>query len=117
MPLPQRWLSSLLVRYEGRLILFDCGEGTQITQKLLGWSFKEIGVICLSHFHGDHVGGLPGMLLMIGNSGRTEPLTIFGPSGLAAVVDGLRTIVPHLPYPVECREPPSGQAIECLACG
>ncbi|MBI4493730.1 MAG: ribonuclease Z [Chloroflexi bacterium] len=113
MPLPGRWLSSVLVRFQGRLLLLDCGEGTQISQKAVGWGFKALGAICLSHYHADHVAGLPGMLLMVGNSGRTEPLTIFGPPGLGRVVAGLRTIAPELPYSVSCVEPAPGQVVEC----
>ncbi len=104
MPLPNRWLTSLLIRYNGRMILLDCGEGTQITAKLMGWGFKNIDVILITHFHADHVSGLPGMLLTIGNSDRTEPLTIVGPKGLARVVEGLRTIAPELPFEVNLVE-------------
>jgi ribonuclease Z len=109
MPLPNRWLSAVLLRQRGRLVLLDCGEGTQITQKALGWGFKALDAICLSHYHADHVAGLPGMLLMLGNSGRTEPLTIFGPPGLQQVVSGLRSIAPQLPYEVQCVEPEPGR--------
>ncbi len=104
MPLPNRWLTSLLVRLNGRMILLDCGEGTQITAKLMGWGFKNIDVILLTHFHADHVSGLPGMLLMIGNSARTEPLTIVGPKGLKAVVGGLRVVAPVLPFEIKLIE-------------
>jgi len=106
MPLPGRWLSSLLVRAAGSTVLFDCGEGTQITLKMLGWGFRGIGHIAITHFHADHCSGLPGMLLMIGNSGRgaDEPLTIYGPPGIGKVIDGLRIVAPYLPYPVVIRE-------------
>src|ERR687884_77479 len=89
MPLPRRWLSSVLVRYGSHLILFDCGEGTQITLRALGWGIKDIDLILISHVHGDHVAGLPGLLLTQGNSGRTEPLDVVGPPGMVAVVEGL----------------------------
>jgi ribonuclease Z len=109
MPLPGRWLSSLLVRHEGRLLLFDCGEGTQIPLRAAGWGLRAIDTIFITHFHGDHVGGLPGLLLTLGNAERREPLTIFGPPGLRAVVAGLRVIAPRLPYEVECRELAGGE--------
>ena len=60
MPLPYRWLTSLMVRYNGSSLLIDCGEGTQIAIKEKGWGFKAIDVICFTHYHGDHVSGLPG---------------------------------------------------------
>jgi ribonuclease Z len=106
MPLPDRFLSSALVRCGGQLILIDCGEGTQVSLRKLGWGLKDIGTILLTHFHADHVAGLPGLLLTIGNSGRTreEPMTIAGPRGVQRVVESLRVIAPHLPYPVRYRE-------------
>lgn len=108
MPLPRRWLSSLLVRVSGDVILFDCGEGTQIAWRATGWSFRRLSAICISHTHSDHIAGLPGLLHTVANTGRTEPITIFGPVGLAAVVQGLRVIAPELPYPVIVRELTSG---------
>ena len=98
MPLPHRWLSSLLIRYHGRILLIDCGEGTQIPLKMAGWGFKTIDAIFFTHYHADHIAGLPGLLLTIGNSGREESLTLFGPPGLKNVVDGLTVISPELPY-------------------
>src|SRR5919202_19598 len=104
MPLPGRWLSSVLVRHDGRLLLLDCGEGTQIPLRAAGWGLRAIDTICITHFHGDHVGGLPGLLLTLGNAERREPLTICGPPGLAAAVRGLRVIAPRLPYEVAGRD-------------
>lgn len=101
MPLPYRWLTSLMVRYVGSSLLIDCGEGTQIAIKEKGWSFKPIDVICFTHYHGDHISGLPGMLLTMGNADRTEPLTLIGPKGLKRVVDCLRVIAPELPFSVK----------------
>lgn len=103
-PLPDRFLTSLVVRYKGTTILIDCGEGTQIAIRAAGLSFKQIGVICLTHFHADHVAGLPGLLLTIGNSGRTEPIVIIGPQYVGQVVDCLRIIAPQLPFEIEYRE-------------
>ena len=110
-PLPGRWLSSLLVRHGGRLLLFDCGEGTQIPLRAAGWGLRAIDTVFLSHYHADHVGGLPGLLLTLGNSERTEPLALYGPPGLRGVVDGLRVIAPYLPYAVECHELEGGEQI------
>lgn len=100
MPLPERWLSSLLVRCNGRMMLIDCGEGTQIPMKMAGWGFKNLDAILITHYHADHVAGLPGLLLTLANSGRQEPVRLIGPPGLAEVVSGLLTIAPGLPYPI-----------------
>ena len=108
MPLPGRWLTSLLVRHNSKMLLIDCGEGTQIPLKLVGWGFKSIDAICLTHYHADHVSGLPGLLLTIGNSGRTEPLLIMGPPGLGEVVVGLTVISPELPFELMLEELPDG---------
>lgn len=101
MPLPYRWLTSLMVRYNGSSVLIDCGEGTQIAIKEKGWSFKPIDVVCFTHYHGDHISGLPGMLLTMGNADRTEPLTLIGPKGLERVVNSLRVIAPELPFSIK----------------
>ena len=101
MPLPNRWLTSLMVRYNGSTIMIDCGEGTQIAVREKGWSFKPIDVICFTHFHGDHISGLPGMLLTMGNADRKDPLTLIGPKGLARVVNSLRVVAPELPFPIQ----------------
>ena len=98
MPLPRRWLTALLTRYNGSSLLIDCGEGTQVAIKEKGWSFKPIDVICFTHYHGDHISGLPGLLLTMGNAERTEPLTLIGPRGLERVVNALRVIAPELPF-------------------
>ena len=104
MPLPYRWLTSMIARYNGQSILIDCGEGTQIALKEKGWSPKPIDVICFTHFHADHISGLPGMLLTMGNAERTEPLLLIGPKGLSRVVASLRVIAPELPFVIDCLE-------------
>ncbi len=98
MPLPGRWLTALMTRYNGSSLLIDCGEGTQITIREKGWSFHSIDIICFTHYHGDHISGLPGLLLSMGNADRTEPVTLIGPRGLERVVNALRVIAPELPF-------------------
>lgn len=104
MPLPYRWLTSLMTRFNGSNLLIDCGEGTQIALKEKGWSFKPIDTICFTHYHGDHISGLPGLLLTMGNADRREPLTLIGPKGLERVVNALRVIAPELPFPIIYKE-------------
>lgn len=99
MPLPNRWLSSLLLRYNGKLLLIDCGEGTQIPMKLTGWGFKSVNNLLFTHLHADHISGLPGFLLTLGNSGKTDNLNIYGPHDIQRVYNGLTVICPELPYP------------------
>ena len=104
MPLPRRKLTSLMTRYNGSNFMIDCGEGTQVAVKEKGWSFKPIDVICFTHYHADHISGLPGLLLTMGNAERTEPLTLIGPKGLVRVVQALRVIAPELPFDIQCIE-------------
>ncbi len=101
MPLPYRWLTSMMARCGGSNLLIDCGEGTQIALKEKGWSPKPIDVICFTHYHADHCSGLPGLLLTMGNAERTEPLTLVGPRGLRRVVEALRVIAPELPFELQ----------------
>ena len=104
MPLPYRALTSLMLRYNGSSLLVDCGEATQISVRRRGWSFNPIDVILITHFHADHISGLPGMLLAMGNADRTEPVTIVGPKGIEHVVRSLLVIAPRLPFEVKCVE-------------
>ncbi len=104
MPLPNRYLTSLFVRCNGKGILIDCGEGTQMALRKSGLSAHNINTILLTHFHADHVSGLPGMLLTMGNGERTEPVVIYGPKGVSRIISAVRTIAPELPFEVEARE-------------
>ena len=104
MPLKDRYLASALLRLNGHSVLIDCGECTQVALKAAGFTFKPIDALCVTHLHADHISGLPGFLLSMGNEGRTEPLTIFGPFGIREVVRCLRVIVPGLPFEVNCVE-------------
>lgn len=106
MPLPGRWLTSLLLRFNGKMLLIDCGEGTQIPLKMAGWGFKAIDAIFFTHFHADHVAGLPGLLLTIGNSGKDTPLDLIGPPGILNVVRSLLVICSRLPFEIRVIELP-----------
>lgn len=109
MPLVDRYLSALLIRCEGEMTLFDCGEGTQIPMRESGWGFKRLSSIVLSHLHADHVMGMTGVLFSVGNAGRSEPLTIYGPPGTLAVAQALTIVVPGLPFEVMVHELEAGE--------
>ncbi len=112
MPMPGRWLSCALVRSGSTLTLFDCGEGTQVPWKTLGWGFRQLGAICFTHMHADHVLGLPGVLFMVAHAGRTEPLDIYGPQGMSYIIDGLRRVAPEMPFPVRMHELRGGEQFD-----
>jgi len=103
-PLQNRWLSCCWVESQGKKLLIDCGEGTQIALKSAGCGISHLSLILITHFHADHVAGLPGLLLTLGNQGKTSPLTIAGPPGLIQVVSALTSISPNLPYPLDLME-------------
>ena len=117
MPLPKRFLTALLCRYEGKSILVDCGESTQVAIHLSGFSAKTIDHILITHFHGDHVSGLPGLLLTIANHHRSEPLHIWGGKGLGRIVSGLTVICERLPYDLVIHELPFDESSEFEAIG
>lgn len=100
MPLPRRHLTSLAVRVNGHTVLIDCGEGTQVAMKKAGVSPYPIDAICFTHYHADHISGLPGLLLDMGNSERTEPVHMYGPKGLRKIVTALTVITPQLPFEI-----------------
>ena len=104
MPLPYRKLTALMTRYNGSNLLIDCGEGTQVAIREKGWSVHDLDMICFTHYHADHISGLPGLLLTLGNADRTKPVHMIGPKGLERVVNALRTIAPELPFPIEYHE-------------
>ncbi len=114
MPLPGRWLTALMTRLNGSSLLIDCGEGTQVAIREKGWSFHSIDVICFTHYHGDHISGLPGLLLSMGNADRTQPVTVIGPKGLERVVSALRVIAPELPFELNFIEVTSPQETICI---
>lgn len=104
LPLCGRWLSSFFLRCGGHSVLIDCGEGTQIAARQAGFAFKPIDLICITHFHADHVVGLCGLLLSMGNEGRTQPVTILCPPGGAAIIQSLCVIAPEMPFALDIIE-------------
>ena len=108
MPMPNRFLSSLFINYKGRKILIDCGEGTQVSMRMKNCGFKTVDLICITHLHGDHIYGLMGLLSTIGNSSRTEDLTIVGPKGICDTINAMKILIEYLPYKLIVIENPVG---------
>ncbi len=105
MPLPGRHLTSLLLRREGDLFLFDCGEGTQVSLKKLNLRWKKITAVLLSHTHADHVTGLPGMLMLSSQVDRVDPLYIVGPPKIREYVELNRKVLDmYINYEIIVRE-------------
>src|SRR5208282_810890 len=105
MPLPHRALTSVLLRREGELFLFDGGEGTQVSIRRLNLRWKKITAIFVSHMHADHVTGLPGILMLSSQVDRAEPLYIIGPPRLADYIDtNRRTLDMYINYEIIVRE-------------
>ncbi|GAA6310856.1 ribonuclease Z [Intestinibacter bartlettii] len=105
-PMPNRFLSSLFINYKGRKMLIDCGEGTQVAMKKYNCGFKTIDLILITHLHGDHIIGLIGLLQTMGNSGKTDDLTIVGPVGITDAMNAIKVLVEYLPYRVYVIENP-----------
>lgn len=99
-PLPDRFLASCLIEYNGKSILIDCGEGCQISLHKGKISINKIEVILITHCHADHITGLPGLLLTIGNHGRTEPVYIIAPRGSYNIINSLLVVCGYLPFEV-----------------
>ena len=105
MPLPYRHLTSVLLRREGNLFLFDCGEGTQVSLRRLNLKWKKIDAIFISHTHADHVTGLPGILMLTSQVDRTEPLYIYGPPKIKEYVETSRKVLDmYINYPIVVQE-------------
>ncbi len=106
LPLLNRFLTSMVLRYKGKMILVDCGEGTQVALRNTVFGYKKIDYICFTHFHADHITGLPGLLLTIGNSDRTDPITIVGPRGIGDIVKNITVVARDLPFKINFIEVP-----------
>ena len=105
MPLPYRHLTSVLLRRDGDLFLFDGGEGTQISLRRLNLKWKKIDAIFVSHTHADHVTGLPGILMLSAQVERTEPLYIYGPPKIKEYIETSRKVLDmYINYPIVVQE-------------
>ena len=111
-PLPNRFLSSCLIEYNGKSILIDCGESTQVSLSKGKFSINKIETILITHFHADHVTGLPGLLLTIGNSGRIKPLFIIVPKGASEIINSLLIVCGYLPFEVRIIEIPVNEPVQ-----
>lgn len=104
LPLPDRWLTSMWLEYNGKACLVDCGEGTQIALNKQRLKLSKLDIILITHVHADHISGLPGLLLSLGNCGKTDTLKIYGHKGISNTIRQLMCICPLLPFNVEICE-------------
>ena len=100
LPIPERALTAAALTCAGRTLLFDCGEGTQTAARKAGVSLMKADVIALTHYHGDHIFGLPGLMQTLNSLGRTEPLAITGPLGLNEAMEPVLRLAGRVGYPV-----------------
>ena len=117
MPLPDRALSTAFAACGGHGLLFDCGEGTQAAARRAGVNLMRADTVCLTHYHGDHIFGLPGLLQTLGAQGRTRPLLLVGPKGLAGIWSAVRALTGPLPYAVRLQEADGPLALDALSEG
>ena len=111
LPLPDRALTAAALRYQGHTILFDCGEGTQAAARKADVSLMGCGLIALTHYHGDHIFGLPGLLQTMLSMNRTAPVWIIGPEGLHTAMKPVLSLAGPLPYPVRLRQVQAGETL------
>lgn len=111
MPLPGRFLTGCWAEYQGGAALIDCGEGMQVALRKAGCKLSRLSAILFTHVHADHVAGLPGLLLSLGNTERKEPLPIYGPKGIGRVVKALTIISQEARFPLEVHEMEGGENV------
>ncbi|MFX1510726.1 MAG: ribonuclease Z [Promethearchaeota archaeon] len=121
-PSVARSLPSIAISFQGKILLFDCGEGTQLQLQRVGLSPHRIQEIFISHLHGDHVLGLPGLISTMMMLNRTKPLTIYGPAGTKEFTKTtLELTHAHLDFPLTIKNVKKGTIsnqdqyrVECL---
>ena len=112
-PTPKRGLSAIAFRRQNELLLFDCGEGTQRQMIQAGVGFHRESKIFITHMHGDHVLGLPGLLQTMALLGRKKKLEVYGPHGIEAFVDAInQTIRFSFTFPLKVFEVEAGLVCE-----
>lgn len=105
MPMPRRRLTSLAIRHEGQIYLFDCGEGTQVPYKQAHLGLRNLGLIAVTHLHADHVLGLPGMLMLRAQMPDPGPLTVLGTPGVRRFIRHVRSdLAMHINYRIDVIE-------------
>lgn len=104
MPLPERALTALILRYNGSTFLVDCGEGTQVQIRRAGYSMHDIDTILITHFHADHITGLPGLLLSMAKLERCEPVKVIAPRAAADIIRQLTCTAPVMPFELDIQE-------------
>ena len=103
-PTSARGTAATLIARGGERWLVDCGEGTQRQLLRSGQGLVDLDVILITHLHGDHYLGLPGLFKTYGLRGRERPLEVVGPRGLFRLMDTLKPIIGRLPFPVDLEE-------------
>ncbi len=108
-PIPNRALTAAVLSCGGHSILFDCGEGTQTAARRFGVSLMKTDIIALTHYHGDHIFGLPGLLQTMNSMERVETLYITGPEGLTEALEPILKLTGWTAYEIKLLEiPPEG---------
>lgn len=115
LPLKDRFLTSLYAEINGKALLIDCGEGTQVAMGEFGLKMSKIEMLFITHCHADHVTGLPGLLLSIGNCSRTEPLDVYLPESCVDTIKSLMSVCGYLPYEVVLHTLPDNESVSFKA--